>query len=295
MVRRSVTVMCVLAATTMTVAAGRDSQAGPSATCQPAGALMRVPELVEASGLVASRSKPGLLWAHNDSGRPELLALDLNGKVTGRVSVSGASVVDWEAMASGPCGSGTCLFIADIGDNEADRRDITIYRVPEPSSPQGTARVDGVFRASYPDGSHDAETLLIAPDGTAYIVTKGATGHVALYRFPRELTAGTTMKLERVGSPLSSGKQREETRITDGAISPDGNWAVLRTRTTLMFYRAADLLKGDFREVRRADVRGLREPQGEGVAFGSADTIYLAGEGGGKSQPGTLAALSCAR
>jgi hypothetical protein len=63
----------------------------------------------------------------------------------------------------------------------------------------------------------------------------------------------------------------------------------------LTFYGAASFLKGDFREARRIDLRPLREPQGEGITFGPGNTVFLAGEGGGKSQPGTLAALSCDR
>ena len=296
MLQRCVLAICAAVAASVPAAASLpEHQPGSSASCQTAGSIMRVPELTEASGLVASRTTPGRLWAHNDSGKPEIFALDAKGKVTGRVTLSGARVVDWEAMASGPCASGTCLYIADIGDNGADRKDITVYRITEPSKDSGSANVDGVFRASYPDGAHDAEALLAAADGTLYIVTKGETGHIALYRFPRDPKSGGTVQLERVGSPLSKGKSATSAQVTDGAISPDGDWAVLRTRDSLTFYRAPDFLKGDFREVRRADLKALREPQGEGVAFGAGNTVYVAGEGGGKSQPGTLAALSCAR
>ena len=40
------------------------------------------------------------LWAHNDSGKPEIFSLDAKGTVTGRVSISGATLEDWEALAS---------------------------------------------------------------------------------------------------------------------------------------------------------------------------------------------------
>ena len=258
--------------------------------------MIRIADLPEASGLVASRVTPGRLWAHNDSGKPEIFALDAKGAMTGRVSISGAAIEDWEALASGACGNGTCLYIGDIGDNGGKRNEIIIYRVPEPAKAGGSAQVDGVFRAAYPDGSHDAEALLAAPDGTLYIVTKGETGHVALYRFPRELRAGTTLRLERVGAPLSKGESAQDARITDGAISSDGEWVVLRTRGALTFYRGVEFLKGDFKVARRVDVKSVGEPQGEAVAFGpSSTTVYVAGEGGGKSQPGTLAVLSCAK
>jgi len=271
------------------------AQSAPSPACKPAGSLMRLAGLSEASGLVASRATPGRLWAHNDSGAAEIFALDAKGKVAGRVSLSGATVTDWEAMASGACGKGTCLYVADIGDNDAKRKDVTIYRIPEPSTTDGSVKVDGTFRATYPDGAHDAEALLAASDGRLYIVTKGDTGDVSLYRFPAELRTGTTMSLERVGAALSKGQPAANARITDGAISADGAWVALRTKTALIFYRASQFLSGEFQETGRMDLTTLGEPQGEAVAFGPSNTVYIAGEGGGKSQPGTLVALSCPR
>jgi hypothetical protein len=184
--------------------------------------------------------------------------------------------------------------VADIGDNDAKRKEITIYRIAEPAKADGAVKVDAVLRASYPDGAHDAEALLASPDGTLYIVTKGDTGHVALYRLPRPAADAGVIRLERVGAPISKGTPAADARVTDGAISPDGEWAVLRTRGSLTFYRAADFLKGNFTPSRQVDLKSLGEPQGEAVAFGPANTVYVAGEGGSKSQPGTLAVLSCA-
>jgi hypothetical protein len=264
------------------------------ATCKPSGSLMRLAGLTEASGLVASRATPGRLWSHNDSGKPVLTAFDAKANVTGHVAIAGARVADWEAIATAPCGSGSCLFIADIGDNSGKRQDIAIYRVPEPAQLGGSAQVDAVIRATYPDGAHDAEALLASPDGTLYIVTKGDTGPVTLYRVPRGAGGNATVRLEAVGAPLSKGAPGANARITDGAISGDGEWVVLRTKTALIFYRAADFLKGSFREARRVDLTSLGEPQGEGVAFGPSNTVYVASEGGGKAQPGTLAVVSCA-
>ncbi len=263
------------------------------ASCKPAGSLVRLNGLPEASGLVVSRTSQGRLWSHNDSGKPEIIAFDQKGNIAGHVSIAGARNTDWEAMAIGTCGKSSCLYVADIGDNDGKRAEITIYRVPEPAKPGGSAQPDAVIRATYPDGAQDAEALLSAPDGALYVVTKGDTGPVALYRVPGDTRGSAPLKLERIGAPLSKGKPAANARITDGAISPDGELVVLRTRTALIFYPAADFLKGNFRELRRMDVTSLGEPQGEAVAFGPSNTIYVAGEGGGKSQPGTLAVLSC--
>ena len=159
------------------------SQAQQSAVqCRPAGTLQRVAELPEASGLAASRRTPGRFWSHNDSGDPVLFALDSNGRVTGRLSISGVTVEDWEAVAVGPCPSGSCIYVADIGDNDAERKQVTVYRIAEPAEASGSAKIADVFHATYPDGPHDAETLLVTPEGRLLIVTKGETGPVSLYR-----------------------------------------------------------------------------------------------------------------
>jgi hypothetical protein len=258
--------------------------------CRAVGGLTRVAELPEGSGAAASRKVPGRIWSHNDSGKPVLVALDATGKVTGRVTVAGAKIEDWEAIASGPCASSSCLFLADIGDNDAERPGISVYRVPEPDQPQGSVRVEQAVHATYPDGPHDAETLLVTPAGEMFIVTKGETGPVALYRFPRDTRSGDTARLERVGASRTVGARD---RITDGSVSPGGDWVVLRSEAMLHFYAAKDFLSGTWLEASRVPLATLREPQGEGVSFADASTLYVVGEGGGKSAPGTFGRIAC--
>ena len=262
-------------------------------TCQVAGPLVKVPELPEGSGVAASRRAPGRLWAHNDSGEPILFALDSKGTVVGRVRVPTSKVEDWEAIAVGPCPAGSCIYLGDIGDNDAERREITIHRLPEPAEPSGPIVGAEVFRARYPDGAHDAETLLVTPEGDILIVTKGRTGPVGLYRLPADTKPGGTVMLQSIGKPHRGRKNADE-RITDGAVSPNGAWVALRTNTAVLLYRAADLISGQWHEASRVSLKALGEPQGEGIAFGDDKTIYLVGEGGRKSQPGTFGRLTCA-
>jgi hypothetical protein len=261
--------------------------------CKPAGALQRVPELPEGSGLAASRRTPGRFWSHNDSGDPVLFALDSDGRIVGRLTISGAAVEDWEAVAVGPCAAGSCIYVADVGDNDAERERITVYRLAEPAEATGAAKVTEAFHATYPDGAHDAESLLVTPEGRLLIVTKGDTGPVSLYRFPHELRSGSTVRLERVGAPRDPGQPSKNDRITDGAVSADGQWIVLRSTEELTFHRVADLVAGNWRAAGRVELASLGEPQGEGVTFAADDSVYLMSEGGGKNQPGVFARLTC--
>ena len=270
-----------------------DAAQSPAPACRPAGAMARLDGLQEASGLALSRRSPGRLWTHNDSGEPVIFAVSAAGSVTGRFRLTGVKVTDWEAMSAGPCGSAACLYVADIGDNDANRKRVTVYRMPEPGNGDGSGAPKDAFHATYPDGPRDAETLLVGSDGALYIVSKGETGGVALYRFPRELRPGATHALERVGKPRDTGKVDEGSRVTDGAVSADGRWVVLRSKTRVWLHPAAEFLAGSWTVSREIDVASLREPQGEGIAMDAEGTIYLAGEGGSKSQPGTLATLAC--
>jgi hypothetical protein len=287
---RALVLVTTLAVLSPDLAARQPGVTAPQ--CQTAGALVRMPGLGEASGIAVSRRVPGRLWTHNDSGLPVLFALDTRGAVTARIRLTGAAIDDWEAIAVGPCPAGSCIYIADIGDNNARRQRITIYRMPEPMETPEAAAVTEAFHAIYPDGPRDAEALLLTPDGRASIVTKGETGSVALYRFPGELRAGTTVRLERAGNPRSA-KTRRDDRVTDAAVSPDGAWAVLRSRSALVFYRTAELLAGTWREARRVDLTMLGEPQGEGVAFGDDRTLYITGESGTRAPAGTFGRLTC--
>ena len=193
----------------------------------------------ESSGIAASRRNTNIFWTHNDSGDgPFVYAFDRQGKHRGVWRVAGAKAIDWEDMAvgPGPKRGQSYLYLGDIGDNSKNREEIVVYRAPEPliTSSDSTSTVKNprltdvadVIRLKYPDGKHDAESLLVHPQtGDLYIITKirGAAAGVYKLKAPLPVTGVTT--LVRVG----------EVRFNDmfvgwftGAdISPDGRKVVL--------------------------------------------------------------------
>ena len=264
---------------------------GSTSACTVASPIARIDGAGEASGAVASRRTPGVVWTHNDSGEPILIAVDTRGAVIGRVRVTGAQVDDWEDLAIGPCPQGTCVYIGDIGDNRGRRDRITVYRVPEPSPDMTATPPAEAFHAAYPDGAHDAESLFVTPEARLFAITKGDPGPVALYRFPHPLQSVSVMRLERVGAPLGEGNVARHDRPTGADTSSDGRWVAVRTIAWLAFYRTADLTSGQWRAAARADLSGVGERRGEGVAFGPDGTVFLVGEGG--RDGGTFARLRC--
>lgn len=271
----------------------QEAAVSTQSSCRVAGPLVRVRGLSEASGVAASRRTPGVLWAHNDSGEPVMVALDTHGSVASRVRVAGATVDDWEDIAVGPCAQGSCVYIADIGDNNGRREHITLYRTAEPVPGDAATESVEVFEATYPDGAHDAEALFVTQDADVFIITKGDPGPVALYRFPRPLRAGARLRLERVGEPANTARVDAKDRPTAADVSHDGKWIAVRTTAWVAFYRTSDLTAGRWREAFRTDVSGLREPRGEGITFAGNGTVVLVGEGGFGSSRGTFARLAC--
>jgi hypothetical protein len=274
---------CAIAAVlSASVVVGGSSATAASGRCRAEGNIVPLVDLPEASGIAVSRRIPGRLWLHNDSGAPVVFGVDEAGRIVQRVTISGAAVRDWEDIAVGSCEGGSCLYVADIGDNRSHRQDVTIYRVPEPGPQDSETAPARAIRATYPDGAHNAEGFFILPDGAMYIVTKEASA--GLYRFPRDGQAGV---LERVKMlPEITG------RVTGAAATSDGARVAIRTHEIVSIYRASELTSTVPSTPIPIDVRMLNEPQGEGVAF-AGDGLYLVGEGGGGHRPGTLARLRC--
>ena len=269
--------------TACTPAAPPAEARGDEALCRVAAAPQPLPGLAEASGLTASRRTPGLIWSHNDSGAPEIVALDRSGARQGRVRVTNAEVHDWEDVSAGACGSGSCLYIADIGDNDAARADVRIYRVPEPSPADTATAAAQVIVARYPDGARDAEAAFVGPGGDLFVVTKEKAARV--YRLRQQAATGPAT-LEAVAVlPLA--------RVTDAEASPDGRWVALRTNDDLVIYGAEALARGEQEEAGRMSLRDLGEAQGEGVAILNDGTVFLVSEGGGENRPGALSSLRC--
>jgi len=168
------------------------------------------------------------------------------------------------------------LWVADIGDNDAERGTVALWRL----APGAKAPV--LYRLSYPDGPHDAEALLLAPSGTPIIVTK-TVGAGGVYVPVGPLAAGRATPLRRVGEvalPVTTTSNpfsfAGRLVITGGAVSPDGRFAVLRTYADAFEF---DVSGGDVVAAvttgRPRPVALPDEPQGESVAYTADGTALL--------------------
>lgn len=255
-------------------------------------------ELREASGVAASRTHPGAFYTHNDSGGDAIVfALDSSGAITARLRLTNARNVDWEDIATAPCpqGGGSCIWVADIGDNQAGRDIVSLYVVSEPTALRGSADLQAVrYDLTFPDGARDAEALFVTPSRRAYILSKGGLGPVTLYRSAAlgpDDTGGAHL-LERVQSFGSDAAELPD-QVTGAAISEDGQRIAIRTYTHLQLHRwdrerLRPLLPGP-----GVALEPLGEPQGEGVALVAGDTIALTSEEGPQAIAPRLTLLVC--
>lgn len=268
-----------------------DAQATP---CRVAQRLVSLPTAVpEASGAAMSRRHANVVWTHNDSGgEAQLFAVDLVGRLLGAVRIADAENEDWEDVATGPCPAGSCLYIADTGDNAADRDDAAVYRITEPAELSGIVPTFDIYPIRYPDSPHDVEALFVLEPEQMYFVTKGADGPIALYRYPPPLRPGQEVELELVRR-LSEGNVPLEDRITAADASPDGERIAMRTRTTLLIYETEALLSGAALDPMRVDLRPLGEAQGEGLALAPNGAIVLTSEAVSEGFTGTLGVIWC--
>ncbi len=231
------------------------------------------PRIDEASGMVVSRAHAGVVWLVNDSNSDELVfGVDESGETVAELRLQSIYNRDWEAMAPGvDDGGDPSLWVADIGDNDAQWSSIQAYRIPEPAE---LGKQDVPWRRvelRYPDGAHNAEAFMVDEAGRLYVVTKEAIG-AGLYATPDAPEMGTTVELERVGpAPMF---------LTDGAISPDGSQVALRSYTSLFLYDAKAFL-GEGTDGDAGTVYPLPlQPQGETLAYQLDGKAVLVGSEG---------------
>ncbi|MBT3983025.1 MAG: hypothetical protein HOE90_16845 [Bacteriovoracaceae bacterium] len=213
----------------------------------------------EASGVASSKAKPGFLYHINDHGDGnKVFITNQKGKKTKVINISGKNFKDQEDLATGPCPGGSCLFIADTGNNALKRKVLNIIILKETSElvdlkkDSETVAPLGVIKFKYPKkGRHDSETLMVHPNGDIYIVTKVENAKRTylpsqIYRIKKKVwhdyiakAPATAKKKKKKIKPELVGyvnlpefynpKKPRNHLITSGDISPDGKKVLLLT------------------------------------------------------------------
>ncbi|MDX6231289.1 MAG: hypothetical protein QOH68_240, partial [Nocardioidaceae bacterium] len=149
------------------------------------------------------------------------------------------------------------------------RTDVALYALPEPGPGRHSVAASR-YPLTYPSGPADVETLLINPStGAKYVVTKGLFAG-DLLELPRKLSTDHANKAKVTGHDMPA-------LTTDGVVSADGRYALLRT------YNDVDMYDATSWKTLRSDVTPS-QPQGESIAIERSQKSYLIGSEGADSE-----------
>lgn len=211
--------------------------------------------ITESSGLVDLGS---LMVTTNDSGDGAVLYVidPRTGDTVGETRYA-SSVTDVEALA--PAGPGE-VWAADIGDNRESRSSVQVHRVPVG---RGERQVEAPsYRLTYPDGAHDAESLVTA-GARLYLITKGLLGGT-VYVAPQRLDPDGANRLRSVATV--------DVFATDAALFPDGKHILVRGYGDAEVYTFPG-----FEPVGSFALPD--QEQGEGVSIGPGGRVRISSEG----------------
>jgi len=150
-------------------------------------------EIEESSGLALYNAR---LWTINDSGGlPVLYGFDtISGDIVQRITIVGATNVDWESLAD----DDEYIYIGDFGNNSGTRDDLSIYRILKTNFPdQGDGNVSSEkITFSYSDYSSDKITdrnhnfdceAFLATGNWLFLFSKNRGDQQSkLYRLPKQ-------------------------------------------------------------------------------------------------------------
>jgi hypothetical protein len=230
-------------------------------------------KLSEASGIAWSMRNPGMIWAHNDSGHPNVIFLidSTSGEIVARYTIGGTINLDWEDMelSYGPVEDEYYIYIADTGDNQEQRPHYSIYRFPEPVYDESHYKqnifledtdVDRIW-FQFPDGSHDTEGMLVDP-GTKdiFLVTKRDVVSM-LYVLPYPQPIDELYTINKAGN----FSFRQASAATS---SLSGERVLIKNRQEIFYWTrkaGESMVEMLSRTPKKAPYAG--EPQGEAICF----------------------------
>ena len=237
--------------------------------------------LGENSGIITLRDST--LWLVEDRGNDDdIYKVDFNGNLLKELNVANAKNHDWEDLAEDKEGN---IYIGDFGNNSNKRKDLVIYKIPNPEFESGKKIDAEKIKFNYPDQkefppvvaelNYDAEAFFYHKD-FLYIITKNRTipfsGEAFIYKIPA--TPGE-YSAELVGKFITC-KQDVICQVTSADISQDGSTiAILGYGKLFLFtdFKWDDFSKGKMKTINLGTTTQL-----ESICFLNNETLLLTDE-----------------
>ena len=254
-------------------------------SCTNYGQLIYVADLPgnleENSGMVTL--KDSTVWIIEDNGnKDDIYKVDFNGNILKSFEVKNAKNKDWEDLAKD---SNNNVYIADIGNNNNVRKDLVVYKVPNPETEPGDKIDAEKIEFYYPEQKefppeksqrlYDAEALLHYGN-SLFIATKNRsdpfTGEVFIYKIP-DVKGEYEAKL--IGT-LEICKDWNTCQITGMDISPDGKKIVLLSYGKL--FVLSNFSEEDFSKANIQEIDLGNRNQLESICFLDGTTLLLSDE-----------------
>jgi len=254
-------------------------------SCANHGQLTYITELPkgkkENSGLTSYEKNT--VWGIEDSGNGDYIyKIDFEGKILKEFKVKNAKNRDWEDLAKDSKGN---LYIGDFGNNGNRRKDLIIYKLPNPETEPGDKIDAEKIEFHYPEQkdfppkkkkrTFDAEAFFHYDD-QLYIFTKNRTdpftGETWIYKVPDKKGEYNAKLMGK----LKICSDWKTCQVTAADISKDKKTIVLLGYGKLWIltnFSEDDFINADIREI---DL-GVRT-QLESVCFIDKNTLLLSDE-----------------
>jgi hypothetical protein len=238
-------------------------------------------KLKENSGMVIG--KDSTVWFANDGGNEDkIYQISNKGKIIKELEVKNAKNKDWEDMARDIDGN---VYIADTGNNANKRKDLVIYKIPNPDKEKGDKIEAEHIEFNFPEQKkfppkkknllYDTEAIFYAKD-SLYLITKNRShpfnGNALIYRIPAKKGK---YKATYLGEFISC-TDFSTCKITAADISQDGKTIALLGYGKLWLFTNFNLSNFFEGELKTIDL-GIRT-QLESIFFLNNKTLLLSDE-----------------
>ncbi len=186
---------------------------------------------VETSGLARVSGK-ATFWTHNDGGNiAELIEIDKKGHLMSILPLPKLINHDWEDLGADNLGN---LYIADIGNNNNNRRDLLIYKL-NPAQPGSVEEIrfnfadQREFPPAVENRNFDCEAL-IYKNNNLYLFSKNRSPtnrYVKLYTIPAQAGSYSATPIDSVYI---------KSMVTGASISPDGHTLALMSYGKVLLF-----------------------------------------------------------
>ncbi len=234
--------------------------------------------LNEVSGITSFSGKE--LFAINDSGNKNVMfRLNSEGKILEEIKLPETKNVDWEDLAYDDKQN---IYVGDFGNNNNNRKDLTIYRISGIDSQQiSTSKIhfsledQKKFPPKKKKMNYDIEAF-IHLNGNLYLFSKNRSskfeGATKLYKIP----ATPGKHVAKLIGTYNTCSDPSDCFITGATINQKGDKIVLLTYNKLYVlsnFKGDQLFSGDIQKIQLNHFS-----QKEGICFKDENTLFITSE-----------------